>query len=51
MNLKRQMFLDLRLGYGSYSVEILPSLQAVIAIDSVSTQSNFVELALFPYEF
>ena len=51
MNLKRQLFLDLRCGYGSYSVEILPSSQALFAIKSVSTQPNFVELLLFPHEF
>ena len=51
MDLKRQLFLDLRHGNGSYSVVIPPSFQAVFAIDSVSTQSNFVELALFSHEF
>ena len=51
MNLKRQLFLDLRHGHGSYSVEIPPSFQAVFAIDSVSTQLNFVESVLFSNEF
>ena len=51
MNLKRQLFLDLRIGYGIYSVVILPSFQALFAIDSVASQSNFVELAFFSDEF
>lgn len=51
MDLKRQLFLDLRYGQGSYSVVIPPSFHALFAIDSVSTQSNFVELVFFSHEF
>ena len=49
MNLKRQLFLDLRRGYGSYSVIFL-SYPAVFA-KSVSIQPNFVESLLFSHEF